>query len=67
MSSLDIENEEMVRAFRKKVLKERNMLENFNCITSEYVNLERKVLIMEKVLKRLECEIFTGEQCSLFQ
>lgn len=66
MSSLDIENEEMVRAFKKKVLKERNMLQNFNCITSEYVNLERRIIIMEKTLEMLERKIFTGEQCSLF-
>ena len=67
MFSLDTENEKMVRAFRRKVLKERNELKNFNCITSEYVNLERKVIIMEKVLKKLEYKISTGEQCSLFK
>ena len=67
MFSLDTENEKMVRAFRRKVLKERNELKNFNCITGEFVNLERIVIIMEKVLKKLECKISAGEQCSLFK
>lgn len=60
------EKELLLEVLKKKSLKERNKLEKFNCLSSEYVSAERNVLILERIVKNMASDLYSGKQCSFF-
>lgn len=56
----------LLEGLNKKLLKEKNKLEKFNCLTSEYVNAEKNILILERIIRKMRPDLYSGEQCSFF-